>query len=145
MAERAFVDQDTPPSQADLAAVLGPASRHWNAIVQGSGSDEAAWKRYSRKSGWTLVVRRKGRTLVYLAPHTKSFKAVLILGERAYASLAAAGLPPEVVARFAAARPYAEGRGADLTVKSARDVTVVLRLIEIKTAPAGDTKGKSRR
>ena len=57
------------------------------------------------------------------------------MGERAYELLKASTVPAKIKKLFEEARPYAEGRGIRFPVKSAIEIPVVAKLVEIKTTP----------
>lgn len=58
-----------------------------------------------------------------------------VLGERAAALALESDLPEGIKTLLRQARPYAEGRGIRFPASSAADVSMVTRLVAIKTTP----------
>jgi Protein of unknown function (DUF3788) len=139
MALGAFYDSSTPPSPAALRKALGRSARLWDQLV--SGVAEAhypiteQWNFGGAKFGWSLRLRRKDRTVLYLIPQEKGFLAGVVLGEKAVTAAHASGLPPLILTLLDATPRYAEGRGLRLPVATRRDVDSVLGLVAAKMSP----------
>jgi Protein of unknown function (DUF3788) len=127
-----------PPTNAELAAALGPAKATWDQLLadlaQEFGVNVHEWSSYSPKAGWSLRVKRKKRTVVWLGPRTRSFMAAFILGEKAMRAARQTKLPQRVVKVLDEAPKYPEGTGVRLGVKTPKDVETVKRLAAIKLA-----------
>jgi hypothetical protein len=138
MPDNAFIGKPEPPNDAELAEALGSTTRLWDRqvanLARKHGVTEREWKAYSRKSGWTLRLKRKDRTIVYLSPYRGSFLAAFALGDRAVAAAQRSALPDAVIGIIAEARRYAEGTAVRIEVRQAKDVTVVEALAAIKLA-----------
>ena len=136
MTESAFADFTTAPTDDDLARVLGPAQRHWNALVDearaASPGGTAAWKHYPGRSGWTFVIRDRRRNLLYLKAGSRRFTVHLALREPAVQAAAAADLPAPLVAAIQASPKYPEGRAVHLDVKGAADLAIARKLLALK-------------
>lgn len=136
MALSAFGDRASPPGEDEVAAALGAARPHWEAVRQRLGemcdpySD--AWGFTAASTGWGLRARDGDRVVAYLTPRDGEFLASFALGEQAVAAARAAGLPDAALAVLDAARRYAEGRAVRITVRDAADVDVVLKLAAAK-------------
>ncbi len=102
-----FPDKSQPPTDADLARVLGRCKRHWDRLVaRAQQLDPAAapeWKFYSARSGWTHVVHGERRSLLYLQPAEKRFTASFTIGERAMTAARRTGLADHIVRLIAQA------------------------------------------
>ena len=89
-------------------------------------------KYYSKKAGWSFVVRSGKRTILYLIPQDRFFKANFVLGDKAVAATQDAGLPEDIVTLIERAAPYAEGRSFMFDIRSLDDVDSVGKLIRVK-------------
>jgi hypothetical protein len=138
MQPNAFVGKSTQPTAEEIAAALGPANPWWKSLVadltKEHGVDVQEWKSVSPKYGWSLRLKLKKRTIVYLSPHRGSFTAVFILGNKAVQAAQGVSLPPSVVKLISEAKRYTGGTGVRIAVKSAKDVPIVKKLAQIKLA-----------
>ena len=138
MLANAFVDKPTKPTNAELAAVLGPAKALWDQLLAGLAErcsiDVQEWNSYSRKAGWSLRLQHKKRNVVHLSPCRGCFRASFALGDKWVQAARQSGLPPSVIKIIKAAKRYAEGTAVRIEVKSARDLAVVEKLTAIKLA-----------
>ena len=136
MSLSAFGEKTSVPNKETLADTLRGSKTSWDKLIEHTGKvcggESTEWKYYSKNAGWSLVVKSKGRTILYLIPLEGFFKANFVFGEKAVASAKAAGLPADVVANIAEAKAYAEGRSFMMDVKSDADVGIAMKLIEIK-------------
>lgn len=136
MLANAFLDKPTQPTDHELAAELGASTVLWKQIVSdlasAGGVDIQEWKSVSKKYGWSLRLKRKQRTIVYLSPHRGCFAATFILGDRAVKAAHAAGLPKSVIKTLDEAKRYVEGTGVRIEVKRSADAAIVKKLTEIK-------------
>jgi hypothetical protein len=127
------------PSPTELAAQLGGALTLWDKLIASielqSSEVEQEWKASKASFGKMCLLKRKGRTLVYLTPEKKAVQVAVVLGERAVGLALASRLPEHVKKLIDEARPYAEGRGIRLPVSSVADIQVVCDLVAIKTKP----------
>lgn len=126
------------PTSAELKAVLGPADVVWSGIVRVVeeivGPLDTEWKPSKTEFGRMCVLRHKKRTLLYLTPEKEKVMVAIILGERAHGLAMNSSLPSAIKKMFSEARPYAEGRGIRFSVSSSRDILIIRKLIELKTA-----------
>lgn len=123
----AFAGKAEAPSEADLAAALGPAQARWDrlrAVLELPGE----WHSYSKKAGWSMRLKRGERNIVYLLPGRGGFEVSLALGDRAVAAARERGL----AAMVEGARRYAEGTAVRFAVGGAKDIATAKRLVEIK-------------
>ena len=86
MTTNAFIGKKQTPTDAELAATLGPVKPTWDHLLaelaQEFGVSVHEWKCYSPKAGWALRVKRKARTIAWLSPSEGSFNVIFILGTR---------------------------------------------------------------
>ena len=133
-----FGDKATVPRKETLAEALADSVAYWDTIpsqvtaVCGSASEE--WKFYSKKAGWSLVIKSGKRTIVYLIPQEGFFKAGFVFGEKAVAAAQSVGLPEALLALINEAEPYVEGRSFMLDIKTEADTATTKKLIELKNA-----------
>jgi hypothetical protein len=93
------------------------------------------WKPSKIAFGQVCLLRHKKRTLLYLLPEEASVTVAIVLGERAYGLAMASTLSAAVKKSLSEARPYAEGRGIRVPVKTTRDLATIRKLVTIKMTP----------
>lgn len=129
--EKAFM-----PNDEMLRGALQDSGTLWdslkNHIISAYKSVSEEWKFYSRSAGWTLVVKSGKRTLLYLVPLNNCFKVNFVFGEKAVGMAQKADLPEQIVSLVLEAKPHMEGRSFMVDVKTAADVAVVAKLLDIK-------------
>jgi hypothetical protein len=134
----AFIDQPTQPTTSQITTALGDSAAPWHQLIDWlvteQGIDEQEWKSLSPKYGWSLRMKLRKRTVVYLGPCGHCFRASFVLGDRAVAAARQAALPKNVLTAIDAARRYEEGTGLQLIVHRAPDLAAIQKLVEIKLA-----------
>ena len=98
------------------------------------GVAEQEWKSSSPKYGWSLRLKLKKRTIVYLGPCDGCFRVAFVLGNRAVAAARQSGLPKPVLKLLDEAPRYAEGTGLRLMVKGPKDLAAIRKLALVKLA-----------
>jgi hypothetical protein len=138
MLDPVFTDKAHQPTDADLAAALGPAKRRWDALAKHVADavpdSTPVWKHYAGKSGWQLIIRRAGRNFAYFKPLDGEFLLALALSETAAKAATTAGLPAPLIQSIKDAPRSPEGRAARIVVTSTADVATAKTLIAIKVA-----------
>jgi len=135
----AFIGKAERPSPEEISAALGPTVDLWNEFIEWMASDlgvaDQEWKGiYVHKYGWSLTLKRKKRTIVYLGPCAGCFRAAFTLSDKAVAAAKEARLPKKVLEALGEARRYPEGTGLRLVVNKAADLAAIRKLAEIKLA-----------
>lgn len=135
----AFIGKTERPSPEEVSTALGPTAGLWNEFVDwmanNLGVADQEWKGiYVHKYGWSLTLKRKKRTIVYLGPCAGCFRAAFTLSDKALAAAKEARLPKKVLEALAEAPRYAEGTGLRLVVNKAADLAAIRKLAEIKLA-----------
>lgn len=122
-----FIGRPSAPSDADLAAALGPAKPLWDRLRAALPLDPE-WHSYSKKAGWSMRLKSRDRNIVYLVPGNRAFEVSFALGDRAIAAAREAGLASFVDG----AKRYAEGTAVRFTISKTTDIGAVQRLVRIK-------------
>jgi hypothetical protein len=138
MSPNAFIGRTAPPTDGELTVALGPVRATWDQLLadlaREYGADIHEWNSYSPKAGWSLRVKRKERTIVWLAPCPGSFWVAFVLGEKAVRAAQQARLPKRVLQMIDEAKKYPEGRGIRLEPKTPKDMETVKTFAAIKLA-----------
>jgi hypothetical protein len=136
MLPNAFINKPDKPTDDELTAALGPAKALWDQLIADLAEECDAgiqeWKSYSPKYGWSLRLKHKKRTIVYLAPYRGCFGVAFILGDRAVQAARQSKLPRRVLTIIDEAPRYPEGTGVRLEVKGSKDIAIVKKLAMIK-------------
>jgi len=132
-----FPDKSQPPREDELAAVLGRAKRLWDDFAAHAQTAVPAavpeWKFYTKKSGWTFLLRGTRRNVLYMRPVGRATFAVsFAFGEKAVSAAEQSHLPKQVVDAIRNSPKYPEGRLARVTVTTAADVKIAKQLLAIK-------------
>lgn len=136
MALSALDDKSVEPVAGELAKVLGPSEELWHHLISrmeaGYGPLSEAWSFSGAKYGWSLRLKQKKRTVLYLIPQVGSFLVGIVLGDRALSLLRRDDLNPKTSALIDEAPRYGEGTGFRIPVRSIADCTDVEIVIEAK-------------
>jgi hypothetical protein len=135
MALSAFFDKELPPTERQVASILGATAPLWETvqakIAEHIPSVRTSWGFTNKATGWSLRVKLGDRVLVYLTPTDGCFLASLALSERAVAAAKGAKLPTSMLTVIESAPAYAEGRGVRFAVKNSNDASMVIRLASL--------------
>lgn len=138
MALSALDEKDKPPTAARVAAVLGRARALWDDLLAHCGATHAPlsekWNFPNVNYGWSLQLKRKDRTVLYMTPQRGYLIVSLVLGEKAVRAARESGLPDAVLGVVDAAPRYAEGRGVRFEVRNKILLKHVEKLAAIKMA-----------
>jgi hypothetical protein len=138
MALSAFDDKSKAPGVADLEKVLGRSSAHWLNLVEHAASEypplEELWNFAGAKWGWSLRLKQKKRTILYMTPCKNHFLVGFVLGEKAVKVAHAEGLPDAILDAIDQAPKYAEGRAIRIEVRNKKDFENVKKLAAVKMA-----------
>lgn len=136
MALSALDDKTVEPVSSEVARVLGPSEGLWYDLVArmetSYGPLTEAWSFSGARYGWSLRIKQKKRTILYLIPQTDTFLVGLVLGDRALSLLTRSDLSQEVLDIIDAAPRYGEGTGFRIPVAAAADCTEIETVIEAK-------------
>jgi hypothetical protein len=134
MSPNAFIGRTQPPTDDELSAELGAARALWDELLAMLALPIQEWNSYSPKAGWSLKLKLKKRTIVYLAPCHGSFRVAFILGDKAMEAARQCKLSKAVMKIMDEAPRYPEGTGVRLEIKAHKDLTAVKKLAEVKLA-----------
>lgn len=138
MALSAFDDKSKKPQPKDLEQMLGRTNAHWKNLIAHIGAAyaplEEAWSFSGDKWGWSLRLKRKKRTILYMTPCRKHFLVGFVLGERAVKAARESTLSDTVISIIEEAPKYAEGTGFRLEIRNRKALEEVQKLAAIKMA-----------
>jgi hypothetical protein len=138
MALSAFDDKAKEPQVGALKKVLGRTAVHWSALRKHIASEYApldeAWNFAGANWGWSLRLKQKKRTVLYMTPCKGHFMVGFVLGEKAVKAARQSALSAKTLALIEEAKKYAEGRGVRIEVRSKKDRDDVEKLAAIKMA-----------
>lgn len=141
MALSALDDKSQLPTENTLVDVLGPARDLWDKLTSALASEypplTEKWGYSGNRWGWSLALKQKKRTIVYLTPSNSLFYAGFALGEKAVSEIQQSGITPQVLALIESSRKYAEGRAVRLEVHTSDDVGHVLTIAAAKMNRGG--------
>jgi hypothetical protein len=133
-----FDDKSRPPADDDLAAMLGKTYPYWNqlktAVAARCSPASSVWGFAGKNFGWSMRLKSKDRTILYMTPCRGWFLVSFALGERAVKAARDSRLPASVLTAIDGAKRYAEGRGVRFEVRDACTVRHMDTLAGIKIA-----------
>lgn len=138
MPVNAFLGWPNQPTDEELASALGPAKALWDEtldlLADENGVKVREWKSYSRKAGWSLLLKCGTRTIVYLIPREACFQVAFVLGDKAMKSARQLKLPSRILKILDEAPRYAEGTGVRIEISGRTNIPVIQKLAAIKLA-----------
>lgn len=136
MAPSVFLDKTQPPGAQDLVRVLGRSKRWWDDIAgfvaQQYGPITETWGFSGKKYGWSLGLKQKKRSILYLVPGQKTFICSFALNEKAATEARARRLPANLLKMIEGAPRYPEGRAVRMEIKTVSSVESAKKLITVK-------------
>lgn len=134
----AFDDKSKEPTKRRLRTILGRTSAHWDNLIAHIAGEysplDETWKFAGAAWGWSLCLKHKKRTVLYMTPCNKHFIVGFALGEKAVKAAQASDLPVEMLSLIDEAKEYAEGRAVRLEIRDERDLDSVKAIVAIKMA-----------
>ncbi|HMQ97599.1 MAG TPA: DUF3788 family protein [Ignavibacteria bacterium] len=131
-----FMNKGKKPGEAELKTALSKTFPYWKTLEEFTLKTEPAakgdWYFSGAKFGWSYRISDKKRVIIYLLPRDGFFKAAFVFGRKAYEEIMASDISDEIKNELKAAKPYAEGRGIRLEVKSKTMVSNIRKLVKIK-------------
>jgi len=90
------------------------------------------WGYSGKKWGWTLRLKQKKRTILYMTPRGDHFVAGFALGQKAVDAAHASDISQSRLDMIDGSQKYAEGRAVRIDVRVADDVRDVIKIAAIK-------------
>jgi hypothetical protein len=138
MALSAFDDKLKKPRSAELRKTLGRTSTHWDNLRTHIAAEYApldeTWNFAGANWGWSLRLKQKKRTVLYMTPCKGYFLVGFVLGEKAVRAAHDSNLPDSVLTVIDEAKKYAEGRGVRIEIRNKKTLEVAKTLATIKMA-----------
>ena len=134
MSPNAFIGRTKPPTDEELSTELGAARALWDELLTELALPIQEWNSYSPKAGWSMKLKLKKRTILYLSPCHGSFRVGFILGDKAMEAARQLKLPKAVLKIIDEAPRYPEGTGVRLEIAARKDLAAVKKLAEVKLA-----------
>jgi hypothetical protein len=134
MSPNAFIGRTKPPTDEELSTELGAARALWDELLAELALPIQEWNSYSPKAGWSMKLKLKKRTILYLAPCHGSFRVAFVLGDKAMEAARQVKLPKAVLKIIDEAPRYPEGTGVRLEIAARKDLAAVKKLAEVKLA-----------
>ena len=134
MSPNAFIGRTKPPTDEELSTELGAARALWDELLTELALPIQEWNSYSPKAGWSMKLKLKKRTILYLAPCHGSFRVAFVLGDKAMEAARQVKLPKAVLKIIDEAPRYPEGTGVRLEIAARKDLAAVKKLAEVKLA-----------
>jgi Protein of unknown function (DUF3788) len=129
-------DKPAPPTREELTQLLGPGIGLWadlqEAVRAGRAPVTERWVYGGRKYGWSCRLERGKQGILYMTPDAGYFRVGLALPDAARAAILTSDLPTGLREALASATKAIEGWPVRMPVRTADDVAVALRLVEIK-------------
>lgn len=138
MALSAFDDKSSQPAPGQIQDMLRRTGVHWNALIAHISAEypplDQTWNFSGAKWGWSLRLKQKKRTVLYMTPCRGFFLVGFVLGEKAVKAARDSNLSEAVLAVIDEAKKYAEGRGVRLEVRNKKDLDCAKKLAAVKMA-----------
>jgi hypothetical protein len=134
LSPNAFIGSTLPPTDAELSAALGRARVLWDELLAALALPVQEWHSYSPKAGWSLKLKLKKRTIVYLAPCVGRFRVAFTLGAKAIEATHRVRLSKTVRKIISEAPKYPEGTGVRMEITGRKDLAAVKKLAAVKLA-----------
>jgi hypothetical protein len=135
----AFLRKRDEPTEAEVTSALGPTARLWKELIEGITADAGGVKQewqgiYVNKYGWSLRLKKRSRSILFLAPCKGCFRVAFALNDKAVKAAKVAHLPRKVASALASAPRFLEGTGLRLIVHKSGDLAAIRKLAKIKLA-----------
>ncbi len=132
-----FIEPGLSPSDDALGDALGPSVGFWRDLVGRAETMGARgeWSWDGPKNGWSWRMKRAGKPFLSLAPRSRGFRALVILGREQAEQATSLPLGQRVRATYDSARQYPDGRWIFHFVECAEDVRDISLLLRLKLPP----------
>lgn len=138
MALSAFDDKLKEPGPDELMKMLGRTGTHWEKLTNHIAAEYApldqTWNFAGAKWGWSLRLRQKKRTVLYMTPRKNHFFVGFALGEKAVMAARDGNLSESAISIIDEAKKYAEGRAVRIEIRNKKDLEIAKKIAAIKMA-----------
>ena len=138
MALSAFDDESKQPQASDLKKTLSRTNTHWDNLITYIASEypplDETWSFSGANWGWSLRLKQRKRTVLYMTPCKGYFLVGFALGEKAVKAAHGSTLSDSILAVIDGAKKYAEGRAVRIEIRNKQDLENVKKLSLIKMA-----------
>jgi len=135
----AFTDKQHQPTMDAVLDSIGAGRPAWESLDQYISENfrvQRDLRFYGKNYGWAVRVRKGGKALLSLYPRQDGFTVQIVLDESAVQSALRLKLGKNTRRAIEAAHPYPEGRWLFIAVESAKDVTDIKHLLDLKARPS---------
>jgi hypothetical protein len=133
---RMFLDKLDKPNNEMLSRALGRSYKYWEQIQSTLknqyGELTPEWKYYGAKSGWTLKMMLKKRSLFFFGPCDKYFRIAFVFGDKAVKAIEESDLSPALIEEVKGAKRYPEGRALRIEFRNQEQIKDIIKLTAIK-------------
>lgn len=138
------IEATEPPSDAEIAVMLGEAHQGFQALVRRGGATTGEWRRFNKKSPWVFKVSQGERALFYAQPDSGKVKVTVLLGGKAVVAALAGQVSKRLQVAIREAKAYPEGRPVSVWIKRPSDLAKVLELVAVKLAATASPGRRGR-
>jgi hypothetical protein len=140
-----FTDRSNCPANEDVADCLGETFDFWIELLSRTQSSYEPliqeWTFAGKKYGWSLRLKWKKQTLMYMTPCSGYFRAAFAFGEKAVQTAIQNRLPEFLLKLIDEAPRFPEGRAVRLEVRAFEDVSYAIELLRTRMI-AKDLRGR---
>ena len=131
-----FTNKNKQPDNEELKNALGDTYPIWQSIREYTLSqNKKTFEEWNCSNfGWSLRIKDKKRTIIYLLPREGFFKAAFVFGQKSTDLILKSTVTDTIKAELMAARVYAEGRGIRIDIKNKLMTDDIKQLIDTKLA-----------
>jgi hypothetical protein len=126
------------PAKREIAETLGKAAVLWDRLHADLSAEYGPlaekWTFSKKTNRWSLQLRQKKRTILYMIAGQGVLIVAFALGEKACAVAQSSGLPAPVLEVIEKAQRFPEGRGVWLEVRFKKDLESIKKLAAVKMA-----------
>ncbi len=136
MAYSAFDDRDFQPQDSHLAETLGDSQDLWDELKSQMERQfqplSMNWGYSGKKWGWSLRLKQRTRTVMYMTPRSGHFIVGFALGQKAVDAAHESDLPRTTLDMIDGSHKYAEGRAVRVEVRTGDDLRNAATIATIK-------------
>ncbi len=124
------------PAADELTELLGPSGDLWAGLRAGIAAIDAPiaerWVYGGSKYGWSCRLEKGRKGILYMTPDAGHFRVGMALSDAARTAVLESDLPERIRETLASAPRAMEGWPVRVSVRTATDLELVLRLAKIK-------------